>query len=132
MKQQPNLNQKGLGLLEVLAAVALLALGVTSIFGVFGNATAWNQQASMSTQAINYAAGVLETFRSRPDQIRAMPETAVEELNLGLELPTGFEATVSIEEHDPTLDLYLVTVKVCWSAKGESQGETLYAIWQGS
>jgi Tfp pilus assembly protein PilV len=132
MKQKPNPKQKGLGLLEVLAAVALLALGVSSIFGIIGTAATWNQQASMSTKAINFAAGVLETYRSRPDQIRVMPETAVDELDLDLEPPSGFAATVAIEEYDPNLDLYLVKVRVSWSESGESQGESLYAVWQGS
>lgn len=86
----------------------------------------------MSTKAINFAAGVLETYRSRPDQIRVMPETAVDELDLDLEPPSGFAATVAIEEYDPNLDLYLVKVRVFWSESGESQGESLYAVWQGS
>lgn len=131
MKHKPKLNEKGLGLLEVLAAIALLALGVTSIFGAFGNAVAWNQDAYRSTQAVSYAAGVMESFRARPDLIRVMPASAVEEFNLGMEPPSGFEATVSIDEYDQTLGLYLLMVRVNWSARGENHEEVLSCLWPG-
>lgn len=132
MTSIPKIDERGLGLLEVLAAIALLALGVTSIFGVFGNATAWNQGAYRRTQAISFAAGIIEDYKARPDQIQPLPETAVGALNPDLEPPPGVEATVAIREYDSILDLYLVVVKVGWSSRGENERESLMAVWPGS
>lgn len=125
-----KLGEKGLGLLEVLAAMALLALGVTSIFGSFSSAVAWNQEAARSTQAINLAAGIIEYYKARPDQIRLIPETPVEHLDMRMEEPPGVTATVTITEHHIP-GLYQVTVKVTWSVKGVERSEVLGCVWPG-
>lgn len=127
-----EIDHKGLSLLEVLAALALLVLGITAIFGGFGNATRWNQEAYLSTQAISFAAAIIENYKARPDQIRVMPETAVSDLDLDLEVPPGVEATVTIDEYDQILDLYRVVVRVNWSIRGYSRSEVLGCIWPGS
>ncbi len=125
-----KLGEKGLGLLEVLAAMALLTLGVTSIFGSFSSAVAWNQEAARSTQAINLAAGIIEYYKARPDQIRVMPETSVGHLGIGMEEPPGVAATVTMTEHRIP-GLYLVTVRVSWSVRGVEQSEALGCVCPG-
>ena len=132
MLQKPTFDQKGLSLLEVLAAMALLTLGVTYIMGGFGNAARWNQEAYMSTQAISLAVGIVETYKARPDQIQVMPETAISHLGMGLEVPPGVEATVTIDEYDRSLNLYQVLVRVSWSVRGASRSEVLGFVWPGS
>lgn len=132
MPQKPTFDQKGLSLLEVLVAMALLTLSVTYIMGGFGNAARWNQEAYMSTQAISLAAAVVETYKARPDQIRVMPETAVGHLGMGLEAPPAIEATVTIDEYDRVLDLYQVLVRVSWSVRGVNRSEVLGFVWPGS
>lgn len=128
---QGRLGEKGLGLLEVLAAMALLALGVTFIFGSISSAAAWNQEAARSTQAINLAVGIIEYYKARPDQIRARPETAVSNLDIGMEEPPGVTAAVTITEyHIP--GLYQVTVRVRWSVQGVERNEVLGCVWPGS
>jgi|GEM_PF-1639914 len=130
--KKPEFSQKGLGLLEVLAAIALLALGVTSILGGFGSAVRWTREAYISTQAVSMAAGVIESYKARPDQIRKMPETEVKNLDIGIEPPPGVEATVAIEECDQALDLYQVVVRVKWVVKGVNRSEVLVCVWPGS
>ena len=125
-----KLGEKGLGLLEVLVAMALLALGVTSIFASFSSAVVWNQEAARSTQAINLAAGIIEYYKARPDQIRAMPETPVEHLDVGMEKPPGVTATVTISE-TAIPGLYQVTVRVTWSVKEVERSEVLGCVWPG-
>ncbi len=127
---QDKLGEKGFGLLEVLAAMALLALGFTSVFVSLGSAAAWNREAARSTQAINLAAGVIEYYKARPDQIRAMPETAVSDLGIGMEEPPGVTAMVTVTEYYIP-GLYQVTVRVNWSVKGEERNEVLGCVLPG-
>ncbi len=125
-------NQRGFGLLEVLAAVVLLVLGVTSILGAFVNATAWNQGAGQRTQAISYASAVIEHFRAQPHLVQPMSETAINELSLDLEMPPQIDVVVAIREYDRILDLYMLVVKVGWSA-GEKPGmDSLVVVLPGS
>lgn len=125
-------HSRGLGLLEVLAAVAILSLAAASAFGVFTEATAWNRDASLRTQAIFFASGIIEELKARPDQVRVVPETPVEELGLELERPPGVQALVRMEEFGEGPDLYLVRVTVRWSDDDWRKGEVLAAVIWGS
>ena len=117
--------------MEVLAAVALLAWGYL-YFRAFVNATAWNQGAGRRTQAIGYASAVIEHFRAQPHLVQLMSETAINELGLDLEMPPQIDVVVAIREYDRILDLYMLVVKVGWSA-GEKPGmDSLVVVLPGS
>ena len=53
--------------------MALLALGVTFIFGSISSAAAWNQEAAREHAGHQPAVGIIEYYKARPDQIRARP-----------------------------------------------------------
>ncbi|NLV17290.1 MAG: hypothetical protein GXY50_08805 [Syntrophomonadaceae bacterium] len=124
-------DEKGLGLIEVLAAMALLSLGVVILFGGFVNAHTWNRNAGQRSRAILFASGVIEELKARPDKVEPTSGSSPGQLDLELEVPEDLEVAVVIRSYDESLQLFMVEVS-CGRWEGDRiKTENLTTILEG-
>jgi prepilin-type N-terminal cleavage/methylation domain-containing protein len=115
-------DQKGLSLIEVLAALLLLSLLAVSIPAIFGPAATWVYKARTETAAVNYAASLLEELRSEPEKIDELNTgKTAEEVSLLTESPyPGMISQITRMQPQQTMpNLYDVMVTITWSQGGQ-------------
>lgn len=123
--------QKGLTLIEVLAALLLLALISASIPVIFGGAARWINQARMETTAINYGDSILDDLRSERDKLDQLNTGRnAEELSLGYGSPyPGMNGAITRMQPQVSLpNLYDVTLTITWSQAGQVHNLVLSTV----
>lgn len=124
-------NEKGLTLVEVLAALLLLSCLAFSIPAIFGPVATWIAKARMETAAVNYAASMLEELRFEPEKLsRLNSGKTAEELGFGCDVPyTGMIGRISRMEPNSALPgLFEVTATVDWTQAGQPQSMQLVTL----
>lgn len=112
-------REKGTTLLEVLAALAMLAVLATTVLAVFTPTGLWISKARNETTAANYAAAILEDLRDQ--RSRLQPADGISPEDLGLtqpykpDFPAGINARISVEQIAGYSRLYKVEVWVNWN-----------------
>lgn len=124
-------NNAGTSLIEVLAALLIVALVTASVLGLFRQGLLWNRGAALRTQSIAYGQAVIEEFRAHPDYIKINPDGAAAGLSTDIEPPPGIESRVYINSYDSNLLLYQIEVDLAWKVEGGTEREKLIAVLQG-
>lgn len=112
-------REQGAALLEVLAALAMLAVLTTMVWAVFTPTGLWISKARNETTAANYAAAILEDLRDQRSRLQAAD--SISPVDLGLtqpykpDFPAGINARISIELMTGLSRLYKVEVLVGWN-----------------
>ncbi|MDD3023813.1 MAG: hypothetical protein PHE26_07945 [Syntrophomonadaceae bacterium] len=113
-----NERERGTSLLEVLAALAMLALLTTTVLAVFLPAGLWIKRAREETTAANYAAAILEELRDNRSLLQPVKEISPEDLGLSEQyrpdIPHGIEAHITTELINGYSQLYKADVLVMW------------------
>ncbi len=113
-----QLNNKGMTLIEVLAALVLLALLSTSMISIFVPPAKWVSQARTQTTAVNYANALLENLRADRSRIDNFPAGVSADAlwpvsdPLYIESPANVQATIVMT---PGGDGNLYDVVVSWN-----------------
>lgn len=121
--------KNGYLILEVLAALGLVALAVHGLFLVFGSTMGWIRDAACRTQAVYYASSLLEELMAHPERLTT-GEFAPPELDLSPP-PSGFEAAVMVAWNQQETRTYRVKVEVTWDIKGRPRRQILAAVVRG-
>lgn len=112
-------REKGTALLEVLAALAMLAVLTTTVLAVFTPTGLWISKARNETTAANYAAAILEDLRDQRSRLQAADSISPEDLGLTQlykpDFPAGINARISMEIMTGFSRLYKVEVLVDWN-----------------
>lgn len=112
-------QEKGSALLEVLAALAMLAILTTTVLAIFTSTGLWISKAGNETAAANYAASILEDLRDQRGQLQAAEHMVPEDLGLDQQykpgFPAGINAHISMEPMAGYSRLYKVEVLVNWN-----------------
>ncbi|MGE5416846.1 MAG: type IV pilus modification PilV family protein [Acidobacteriota bacterium] len=124
-------DQRGMTLVEVLASLVIITVVFTSVLSVFMSGMAWISGAARKTEAVNYAALVLEELKSHPELVRPGLKD-VHALSSDLPIPDGIGGTCDCQEYASDLGLYSVKVCVYWSSSGHQQTEQLVTLVYGS
>lgn len=142
MEQAAISNQKGMTLIEVLAALVLLSLLAITSFTVITTSTIWVLKAGKSTQAMTMANSIMEDIRANSNTIPAgtfilNDGTGDDSLVFfeNYENPDkwgNFKAEVKITEvqYDETSanNLLEVKIKVTWQENNQNYAEELTSI----
>jgi prepilin-type N-terminal cleavage/methylation domain-containing protein len=88
-----NTNSKGLTLVEIMVATAVISISVLCILSVFRYASLVQPQTGYSTKAMTLCEEKLEEIRNRPYQNLTAITTEQERINMG---PYGWVGTTSI------------------------------------
>jgi len=126
-----QMNNKGMTLIEVLAALVLLALLSTSMLTIFVPPAKWVSQARNQTTAVNYANALLENLRADRSRINTTAATGVaadvlwpvgDQLHLAS--PANMQATIVMTPWQeipswPNENRYDVVVTVSWDGGNE-------------
>lgn len=65
-------KQAGFSLVEVLVALAILALISVAVLGIISVSSLWVIQAGQRTQATDYASSIIETIREHSSELRGL------------------------------------------------------------
>ncbi|MEA4923980.1 MAG: prepilin-type N-terminal cleavage/methylation domain-containing protein [Syntrophomonadaceae bacterium] len=117
-------NQKGLTLVEILAALLLLSWLAFSITAIFGPAATWIAKARLETTAVSFAASMLEELRAEPEKISPLDSAKTAgEMGLDCESPSAAMCgQIARMQPQPSLPgLYEVTATVEWYQAGQPQ-----------
>lgn len=118
MQSEQN-QEKGATLLEVLAALAILAILTTAMLAVFIPTGLWISKAGNETSAANYAAAILEDLRDQRSRLQTANSILPENLGLVQQykpgFPVGINARISMEPMAGYSKLYKVEVLVNWN-----------------
>ncbi len=118
MQSEQN-QEKGATLLEVLAALAILAILTTAVLAVFIPTGLWISKAGNETSAANYAAAILEDLRDQRSRLQTANSISPENLGLVQQykpgFPVGINAHISMEPMASYSKLYKVEVLVRWN-----------------
>ncbi len=124
-------NNAGTSLIEVLAALLIVALVTASVLGLFRQGLLWNRGAALRTQSIAYGQAVIEELKAHPDNIKTDPDGVAAGLQTGIEPPPGIESRVYVTCYDRSMLLYQIEVDLAWKVKGRTEREKLVAVLQG-
>lgn len=117
--------EQGTTLLEVLVALAMLAVLTTTVLAIFSPTALWISKARNETTAANYAAALLEDLRDKRSLLQAVNDIAPEDLGLAQPykpaLPAGINARIDMEVMAGYGGLYKVEVSVNWSEGSEQR-----------
>ncbi|MGE5404882.1 MAG: type IV pilus modification PilV family protein [Candidatus Saccharibacteria bacterium] len=129
--QSKLFDQSGMTLIEVLASLVIITIVFMSVLSVFMSGMAWISGSSRRTEAVNYAASVIEELKAHPDMVKA-GAGEVRSLCTGLTPPDGIGAAWICREYRPELGLYSIEVDVYWSSGSHQQNEQLVTLVYGS
>lgn len=126
----------GFTLLELLVAMGILTLGVTTLLGVMTVGVDSRRSAEMRARAVTLAGRILQDVQRGhlaehplPEEYRdpgelAIPRLVVEEVDGEPKL----RYTVDFASAEERADLVLVTVRVAWLEQGAEQGVALQRL----
>lgn len=134
-RSSPWCSQAAFTLLEVMVALAILALGLVTVLELFAGSLRLGSKASRHTQAAIYAQNEMDRLFARP---------TLEEREEGGELPQGYAWRVRVHEvrpddtptqlsarqQNPTdlFRLYAIEVEVRWQEYGTRHTFTLRSL----
>jgi uncharacterized protein (TIGR02598 family) len=112
-------SKRGFTLLEIVIALAILAIGLVGILSLFPVGFEASRRASMLTEATIHAQQKMEEFK----------QTGYDGLNssggyTAFTDNSGLEWQVTVDEIDPPGNLKSVTLDVRWQEKGDYKSET--------
>ncbi|NPV26196.1 MAG: hypothetical protein HPY81_01805 [Firmicutes bacterium] len=110
-------SQQGLILLEILAALLLIAISFTMVLGLFGPMWRSYTSAKNITVATNVAQGIVDGLKHNPNRLIPGVYDSVAELNLPVVVPVGFSVEVEISPKADEPGLFKVIVTVTWQEK---------------
>ncbi len=107
-------EQKGFSLLEVMVAVAILAIAIATIFRLYSVALRGSMKAEKYNQAVIIASSMMDEALAIKD---------VEEAEGAEDFDNGFEAIRTVEkifeDEDTQSAIYKITVAVTWPPSGK-------------
>lgn len=118
------LLKKAFSLMEILIALAILMIGMVSLLGVFGVATATHQKSIMETKCALLVSNVLEELRG--DFTRVSPVFS-QPFTRSLTYP-DLEYAYSIHPIDASKEVYWVLIQIRWKFRGEWVGEQITTL----
>ena len=131
MQSERN-REQGTTLLEVLAALAILAVLTTAVLAIFMPTGLWISKARNETTAANYTAAVLEDLRDQRSRLQIANGISPEDLGLDQQykpdFPGGINACVNIELMAGFSGLYKVEVLVGWNEGTEQRMITMATL----
>ena len=119
-------DEKGLSLLEVMAAMFMVALISSSLMGGFIISDKIIKQSAQETRASSYAYAILEDLRARPIEdwrdIAACSDNTYEQLGKGQtdSSSANMHASIRLNEKEDAPSIYDVQVTVTWEEGGTS------------
>lgn len=131
--------KRGMSLIEVLAALALIAVVAVSVSAALVSASAWNVLAADQSRATAYATEIMEQVKASAENLPALSQETYspvrgnwEELGLAVEgQREEMTAQVRIDDYDEALDLYRVEVEVSWETRGRLRRVDLMSVVWG-
>jgi len=117
LKINKKLSQRGFSLIELMVAVAILAMAIFGIFHAYSVGFMGMADARDRTVATNYAREEMENLKNMSfDNL----DTG-EEIPFTIPAPTKFSGTETIEEWNSNEDLKKVTTVVSWVDRNEQE-----------
>ena len=123
-----KLSKKGFSLIELMVAVAILAIAVLGIFLAFSSAWMGMAEGRDITVATNYARGEMEAIKNKPFETLSTEETT----NYEGKFSISTSITNEIIDGEARTDLKRVTTTVSWERrKGENREVKLEMLIYG-
>jgi prepilin-type N-terminal cleavage/methylation domain-containing protein len=114
-------EQKGFSLIEVLAAILIIAVTITPIYYVLTYNSLVIAASGRQTQAMLYAQEIMERLKANPHSLGVAEgeydASNLDQLGISEAPPVGLVPLVIIAWENQSLGLYRVTVKVQWQLR---------------
>ncbi|NLC08191.1 MAG: prepilin-type N-terminal cleavage/methylation domain-containing protein [Syntrophomonadaceae bacterium] len=114
-------EQTGFSLIEVLAAILIIAVAITPLYYVFTYNSLVIADSGRRTQAVLYAQELMERLKANPHSLGLATgeydASNLDQLGIVEAPPVGLVPLVTIAWENQSLGLYRVTVKVQWQLR---------------
>jgi len=118
-------SKKGFTLLEIVIALAILAIGLVGILSLFPVGFEASRRASMLTEATIHAQQKMEEFKQGGyDYLDTTYTDTVPSGYTAFTDGSGLEWQVTVAEINPPGNLKSVTLDIKWQEKGADKSET--------
>ncbi|MGE5398394.1 MAG: type IV pilus modification PilV family protein [Chitinophagales bacterium] len=125
-------DEKGMTLIEILAALTILTMAIMVIITSFTTAIIWNAESGRRTRAIYFGSEVIEELKSNPSLVTNTSGYVDYSSRVDyIAPPLGIGAKVSIFDYDTTLKLHTVLVKPTWNTRGIERSDSLQTVIRG-
>jgi type IV pilus assembly protein PilV len=116
-------SQKGFGLVEIIIAMLIFAIGITAAMRTLPDSNRATMRAQNMTQATNLAQEQIETLMAAPFNDAAL--TSGNHVDPRNPLERIFSRTWSVTDNTPVSGMKRVIVSVSYTAKGNDNSITL-------
>lgn len=122
---EPSL-EKGFTLIEILVALLILSIGLTSVFLLFTQALSVQEQSIGQTDAVHYAHSLFAETQSRLNQgAISIPSDGLESRG---ELNSRYRYQLHMTPVPEHRHLYRTEVTVFWNTQGNDQKQTFKTV----
>ncbi len=120
-KRSDRSNLSGFSLIELMVAVAILALAIFGIFHAYSTGFMGMADARDRTVATNYAREAMEDIKNMDfDSLEIIDETS-----FTIPAPTKFGRIVIVDDYDSIADLKTITTTVSWEDRNGDTKEVI-------